>query len=217
MSEPIKVWDLAVRVFHWSLVVSFALAYITGEENETLHVYLGYAIAGLIVFRFIWGFVGGKYARFRAFLYSPKETLSYLRDSKAGKAPHYLSHNPLGALMVFALLFTLSGTVVTGLALNGDLPGFAGGRPEASMEGTAAVTSATSSAQEESEEDETEEYEEAETGGGNSHDLWEEWHEGFANATLVLIALHIFGVIMASRQHKENLVRAMITGWKQQR
>ncbi len=208
MSDPIKVWDLAVRVFHWSLVVSFVLAYITGEENEALHVYLGYVIAGLIVFRFFWGFVGSRYARFSAFLYSPQETLAYVRDSRRGRPPHYLSHNPLGALMVFALLFSLSGTVITGLALNGDLPGMA-------SRGEPTATVSAEFHEEQEADDEHEEYEARSDGENSSHELWEEWHEGFVNFTLLLIALHIVGVVMASRQHKENLVRAMVTGWKQ--
>src|SRR5688572_16372716 len=109
MAERIKVWDIAVRVFHWSLVGAFALAWLTAEDESALHIYAGYTVAGLIVFRLLWGFIGGRYARFKAFLYSPGETLAYIRDSWNGKSRHYLSHNPLGALMVFALLLSLTG------------------------------------------------------------------------------------------------------------
>src|SRR3990167_1741291 len=116
MAERIKVWDLAIRLFHWSLVLAFVAAYLTGEDESANHVYLGYFIGGLMVFRLVWGFVGGRYARFRAFLYSPAETLGYVRATLAGKTRNYLSHNPLGALMVFALLLALTRTVGSGLA-----------------------------------------------------------------------------------------------------
>ncbi|NQD35926.1 cytochrome B [Permianibacter sp. IMCC34836] len=223
MAERIKVWDLGVRVFHWSLVAAFALAWLTSEDESPLHVYAGYAVAGLVAFRLLWGFVGGRYARFTAFLYSPRETLNYVRGSFRGQPARYLSHNPLGALMVFALLLSLSGIVVTGLALNGDLPGQ-----------TKAAFSAESEREEEAgeagEEHETRGSEVAVTATGTSttlstsaadheaayarHEQWEELHEFFANLALALVVLHVLGVIVASRQHKEKLVAAMLTGWK---
>lgn len=223
MTERIKVWDLGVRVFHWSLVATFALAWLTSENESPLHVYAGYVVAGLVTFRLLWGFVGGRYARFTAFLYSPRETLNYVRDSLRGQPARYLSHNPLGALMVFALLLSLSGIVITGLALNGDLPG---------------QTSLAVSAETEHEEEADEAGGEHEQGGSEAaasasgmsttlstetaahdaayarHEQWEELHEFFANLTLALVVLHVLGVIVASRQHKEKLVAAMLTGWK---
>lgn len=215
MAERIKVWDLAVRLFHWSLVVAFVAAYLTGEDESPNHVYLGYFIGGLIGFRLIWGFVGGRYARFRAFLYSPAETLGYVRATLAGKSRHYLSHNPLGALMVFALLLSLTGTVLTGLALNGDLPGVSAAASEQSERGYANSNS------EDGDDDDEHEAGDAQTSSTESaahaaHEQWEEIHEFFAQLCLVLIGLHIVGVIAASLLHKEKLVPAMITGWKDQ-
>src|SRR6185369_18051145 len=68
----IRVWDLLVRVFHWSLAALFLLAYGTGDEVERLHIAAGYAIAGLIALRVVWGFVGPRHARFRDFVRSPR-------------------------------------------------------------------------------------------------------------------------------------------------
>ena len=200
MSTRVKVWDLAVRLFHWSLVALFVTAYLSGEDESPQHVYAGYAIAGLLVFRLLWGFVGGRYARFKAFLYSPAETLAYIRDSWQGRSRHYLSHNPLGALMVFALLLSLSGTVVSGLGLNGDLPGQQTAQTVAgsAFEG----------------DDEHNEHSEHGSAAYSRHEQWEDVHEFFANFTVLLIALHVLGVGMASRFHKEKLLPAMISGWK---
>ena len=225
MTERIKVWDLLVRLFHWTLVLAFFTAYLTGEEDTPVHFYAGYVITGLILFRLLWGFVSGgfagaRFARFRSFLFSPAETLAYVRDSKLGKAKHYLGHNPIGALMVFALLFSLSGTVFTGLAMNGDLPFLSAGA-EADAERTTSNVSSGTHDDDEDDEDEDEAGEvEAGTVEKNSaahalHEQWEDVHEFFANLTLLLVGLHIAGIVLASRLHKEKLVPAMVTGWKE--
>ena len=76
----IKVWDPFIRVFHWSLATLFLVAYATGDEVEQVHVAAGYAIAGLVAARLIWGFIGSRHARFRSFVRPPREVLAYLRD-----------------------------------------------------------------------------------------------------------------------------------------
>jgi cytochrome b len=120
MSERIYVWDPLVRLFHWSLVFSFIVAYVTGEDGEDpAHVYSSYIIMGLIVFRIIWGLIGSKHARFGDFVTSPVTALSHGKDMLAGKAKHYLGHNPLGGWMILALLLSLGITTVTGLKLYG--------------------------------------------------------------------------------------------------
>ena len=81
MSEKIiRVWDPLVRVLHWSLVVAFVVAWLSGEEESLVHVYAGYVILGLVGFRIVWGLVGPRYARFSNFLYSPDRTVRYLRS-----------------------------------------------------------------------------------------------------------------------------------------
>lgn len=73
MQNEIRVWDPLVRIFHWSLVVSFAIAYFSGDEENAIHIYSGYIVAALISFRLIWGFIGSRHARFSDFVYSPQD------------------------------------------------------------------------------------------------------------------------------------------------
>ena len=166
----VKVWDLFVRVFHWSLVALFVIAYATGDEVERVHIAAGYAIAGLIVLRVAWGVLGPCHARFSTFVRTPREVFAYLRDAVLLKAPRYLGHNPAGGAMILALLSMLIGTCVTGYMMTTDA--YWGSK-------------------------------------------WlEHVHEVLANLTVVLIALHVLGVLFASFEHRENLVKSMITGRK---
>jgi cytochrome b len=115
MTRPsIAVWDPLVRLFHWSLAVSFVIAWLTADEWESLHIWAGYAAGALIAFRVLWGVVGPRYARFAQFMRPPATTLGYLSATLRGREPRYIGHNPLGALMIIALMFGLAGTAVTG-------------------------------------------------------------------------------------------------------
>ncbi len=110
----VKVWDPLVRLFHWSLVVSFAVAWLTAEAWDGLHELAGYAAAALIGFRLFWGLVGPRYARFTQFVRMPRATLGYIRSSLRGGEPRYVGHNPAGALMILGLTLVLAGTALTG-------------------------------------------------------------------------------------------------------
>ena len=116
----VKVWDPLVRVFHWSLATLFLAAYLTGEDAGQVHIAAGYAIAGLIALRIVWGFVGPRHARFGNFVRSPREVLVYLRDVALLRAPRYLGHNPAGGAMILGLLVMLSGTAITGYMMTTD-------------------------------------------------------------------------------------------------
>ena len=119
-TKQVKVWDPLVRIFHWSLVLAFAAAYLTGEEWdnwEDVHEIGGYAALGLIIFRIIWGFVGSKHARFSDFLYSPSAVIEYLKSLLTTHPKHYLGHNPAGGWMVMLLLAGVFATGFTGLKL----------------------------------------------------------------------------------------------------
>ena len=119
----ILLWDLPLRVFHWSLVAAVTTAVITGELGGSWmpwHGRAGLAIVGLLVFRIVWGVVGSATSRFTHFAPSPVSVIAYLRGRWRG-----IGHNPLGALAVFALLGLLSLQAATGLLGNDDIA-FAG-------------------------------------------------------------------------------------------
>ncbi|MCC2652663.1 MAG: cytochrome [Microvirga sp.] len=116
----VRVWDLFVRIFHWSLVFLFLVAFATGDEFERLHIAVGYAIAALIALRVAWGFVGSRHARFSDFVRPPAETLGYMRKAVRGRAPRYLGHNPAGGLMTLALLGMITSIAATGFMMTTD-------------------------------------------------------------------------------------------------
>jgi len=123
--DTIKVWDPLIRIFHWSLVLSFVIAYITEDDWLNLHLFTGYTVTVLIALRLIWGVVGTRYARFTQFIKLPSEVLSYIRKILVFKAPHYLGHNPAAAAMIVSLLLCIillcfSGMVI--IAANGQGP-----------------------------------------------------------------------------------------------
>ncbi len=178
--KDVVVWDPAVRVFHWAVVAGFIVAYLT-EDLLTPHVWSGYLVLALVVFRIMWGFMGSTHARFGDFLYPPATVLANLKEIVLGHPRRYLGHSPAGGAMVVLLLLSLLGTTVTGVMLYG--ADQHAGPLAGSMSGV-------------------------------SKDLLKEPHEFLANLTLGLVALHVLGVIAASVAHKENLVRAMLTGRK---
>lgn len=197
MHQKIKVWDPAIRLFHWLLVLLFTVSYLTGEGEGPLHVYSGYGVLGLLLFRLIWGVIGTRHARFVDFVKGPATVLRYLRSLLQGRSLHYLGHNPLGGWMALALLLSLALSVWSGL----ELYATEGYGPLAGN-GSALIRQAA-----------VDEGEDA-SGHAPGHEMWEDAHEFFANLTLLLVILHIIGVGIASRLHRENLVRAMITGYK---
>lgn len=182
--QDVKVWDPLVRAFHWSLVLAFTIAFMSGGEVQWLHVGAGYTIAGLLLFRLAWGVIGTRHARFASFVHHPRVVVDYLKDILAFRPRRYLGHNPAGGAMVVVLLLSLIVTVLTGLAAYG-------GRE---MAGPLAGLMAG-------------------VGRSGTHFV-KEIHEFFASFTLTLVVVHVLGVLLASVQHGENLIRAMIHGRK---
>lgn len=121
--RKIHVWDIPTRLFHWSLLALVLIAWFTGEGEGTAaiyHRYAGEAIAGLLVFRLIWGFIGGERARFADFAAGPSAIVAHVRDLLSHRPKRHLGHNPLGGLAVFLLLSTVAAVVVTGLFSGGE-------------------------------------------------------------------------------------------------
>jgi len=215
MTEKIYVWDRFVRLFHWLLVVFVVLSYITGEnEIEAIHPYSGYAIFILVCLRVVWGFIGSKYARFSSFIYPVSETKDYAQGLVTNSAKHYLGHNPLGGLMVIALLLTLFATTLSGMKLYAAEENKG---PFAQMDTITLVQSAYASSDDDhySEHHDDDEHEGAEN--EEQEEFWEEVHESCINLLVLLVTLHILGVIVSSFMHKESLVKAMVSGYKERK
>jgi cytochrome b len=172
MSQRSLVWDVPTRVFHWSLALSFAGAYITSETERyrDVHVALGYVFFGLILFRLIWGFVGSHYARFSSFSFKPSEISAYVKSLWLKQPAHYVGHNPAGSVAIYLLLALGVMIGVSGILLYWEVGG---------------------------------------------EEAFEEIHEIAANSMLAVVLVHIAGVFASSLLHKENLARAMLTGYKQ--
>lgn len=168
----LRVWDPLVRIFHWSLVASFGLAWFTPRSAENLHQWAGYVAGALVVMRLAWGFLGTPYARFSQFVHAPNRVARYLLAILTGREARYIGHNPAGGMMVLALM--------TGMAV-------------ISFTGWMMTTDAY---------------------------FGEDWvqnlHSLGAHGLLLLIFIHVGGVLLASVRHRENLVRAMISGQKRQ-
>lgn len=116
MANRIRVWDLPTRLFHWSLaacIVGLVITGYTGGSAMNWHARIGYAVLTLLLFRLVWGVVGGRWSRFSSFLYSPGSVVNYLRGQP--HPDHLIGHNPLGAGSVFAMLAALLAQVATGL------------------------------------------------------------------------------------------------------
>ena len=202
--REVKVWDFFIRVFHWTLVLSFTITYLSGDEENQLHIYFGYVIGFLVIFRVIWGLIGSKYARFSNFIHSPAKVISYLISLKSKAPIHYMGHNPAGGYMIIMLLFMLTVTTFTGLQAYGAK----GHGPLANnFVGIALITEAYARRGRHGDDDHRQRNEEED-------EFWEEMHEASANVTVFLIIIHILGVIVSSIKHKENLVKSMITGEK---
>jgi len=104
-------------VFHWSLATSFVVAWISGDDWKSLHLWAGYSMAALITMRLVWGVIGTPHARFRDFVKSPLVVVGYLKDVFTGREARYLGHNPAGGAMIVALLATLAGLCISGWLL----------------------------------------------------------------------------------------------------
>ncbi len=202
-AQSIRVWDPFVRLFHWTLVVAFIVAYLTEDDPFWLHVTAGFVVAGLVAARIVWGFIGPQHARFSDFIYGPSAVVGYLKGLATGTSKRYLGHSPAGGAMVVALLFALAGTTGTGAYMY-----FTGATDETLAEGAALADDIG----------EADEHRASSGTEGERHegaeDALEEVHEFFANLALFLVILHLGGVATASFAHRENLSRSMVTGLK---
>lgn len=217
--ETVRVWDIFVRAFHWTVFVAFFVAFFSGEDVLTLHVWAGYLVGALVLLRLVWGVIGTRYARFSDFIYKPATVLRYSVNLLLFRSKRYIGHSPAGGAMVVALLVSLTATVITGM-LNYGAAKKAGPLAPLFAQGAVVAPGAAPSfapslalipaARAEDDEHEGSRGERGHREGG----VWRGVHELFANLTMLLVILHIAGVVLASVAHRENLPRAMITGRK---
>ncbi|MBO0754217.1 MAG: cytochrome b/b6 domain-containing protein [Bradyrhizobiaceae bacterium] len=190
-TTEIPVWDPYVRLSHWLLAAAVLTDWVT-DEPRWMHVWLGYLATALVILRVLWGFVGPEHARFMNFVTGPRQTFSYLFALLRFSSKRYVGHSPAGGAMIVALLVMVGITSVTGMV---NLAQDEGRGPFATIvakvERPARVP-----------------------GQRRPPLLSKQVHETVANITLALVVLHLCGVALASFVHKENLVRAMITGRK---
>lgn len=182
--DPLTVWDLPTRLFHWVLVVLIILQYLSGELgllSMTWHFRLGYATLALIVFRVLWGFAGSDTSRFSSFVRGPGRVVRYLRDSMRGRAKSAIGHNPLGGWSVLLMLLCIAVQTVSGLFSSDDVTETG---PLAAHVSDATV------------------------------ELMTRIHHVGRWVLLVLIALHVVAVLMHWVVRDDNLVAPMLTGRK---
>ncbi len=180
----VKVWDLPVRLFHWSLAALLALSWWSGTRGGDwlpLHERSGYAILTLVIFRMLWGWAGSDSARFAGFVRGPRAVLAYAHSLAARRPPAYLGHNPLGGWMVLALLASLLLQGASGLFATDDVA-FSG--PLAHDVGERASELATA------------------------------LHKLNFDLLLGLAALHVAAVLTHVALRRDGLLAAMLTGCK---
>jgi cytochrome b len=126
-NQKIKVWDLPTRLFHWSLVLCFAVSWGSAESTDIfskamqIHFYAGYALLTLLIFRVLWGFVGSSTARFSQFWSGIHATTAYARTLFKPRPNDHIGHNPVGGWAVIIMLTLLAFQIITGLFSNNDL------------------------------------------------------------------------------------------------
>ncbi len=113
-TAPVKVWDPFVRLFHWSLVSCVLLNQFVLEEGEAPHEWAGYLASALVLARVVWGFIGSRHARFADFFPTPARLGRHFAALRQGLHPQYAGHNPLGALMMLALMALVLALGLTG-------------------------------------------------------------------------------------------------------
>jgi len=185
MAQTVAVWSLFIRFFHWGLVALFVLAYYTSSSgDDDIHMIAGYGVSLLLVLRLMYGFTSKGYAKFSSFVYTPMKVLTHLKQIAQNRSDHYTGHSPAGSAMVFTLLLLLLVLTVSGLVLQGYFE-YEGPLWNLGWMPSSVVAHGA------------------------------EWvHKRLPDILIGFIILHVLGVLLASVQHKENLVRAMITGRK---
>jgi cytochrome b len=209
-------WDPVVKLTHWSIVLAVLANAIVTEEGSSAHIWVGYALAAILSLRLLWGLIGPAEARFSAFPPSPARALAHIREIREGRKTEQPSHNPLGALMVYAIWSCLLVIIATGIGMAG-LPGTKDRQGETRP--ASASYSRSIGEQDVAARDGDDEREAVRSGTGRGEEAEQqeegplgEIHETAANLLYVLILLHIAGVIFETRRSGRQVVLAMLPG-----
>ncbi len=200
--DNIKVWDPLIRISHWSMVGTFATAYLSVHDSLATHVMAGYILVFLVLFRLVWGFFGTEHAHFRNFVASFSLVFLFLKDMSRLQVRRFLGHNPAGAAMVITLLVALAATTLSGMklyAVEENSGPFAIAAEPVAGQPVVVIR------------------EESDGGYLLSDRMWEDVHILLVDFSLVLIGVHIGGVLFISILLRENLPWAMISGKKPRR
>lgn len=209
--RPRRRWDPVVKLTHWTIVAAVLANALITEEGSGPHIWVGYALAATLALRLTWGLIGPAEARFTAFPPSPRRALAHIREIAAGRTSEHASHNPLGALMVYAIWSVLAVIIVTGVLMVA-APGGPG--PESAVDRPPAAASAAAVSRERAEDAEDEGREGRDGKGGEEEEEGPlaEIHETAVNLLYVLIVLHIAGVVFETRRSGRRIVMAMLPG-----
>jgi len=184
MVKQYLVWDLPIRIFHWSFVLALLALWYTSDQDRGLieiHMKLGYVTLGLVLFRLLWGFFGTTHAQFRNFFPSFNQVFLYVQQLKTGKTKKYAGHNPLGSLMVIIMLVTALVQAVCGLFISDDV--FSSGPYNGVLD-------------------------------ANIESWLKFIHTNGFDVILAFSVMHIFAVLYYLLIKKHNLIKPMVTGKK---
>lgn len=186
IDKKVRVWDLPVRLFHWTLVVLLVVSFFSGRAAGDwlkFHFWSGYSILALLLFRIAWGFVGSTTARFSHFVKGPVACCVYLKNLVVGQRTYDVGHNPAGGLMVVVLIFAVLAQASAGLFSADTDMGTANG-PLANLIADKWVDRVTA------------------------------FHRFWVNVLLALVGLHVGAAIVYLVWKRQNLIGAMLTGRK---
>ena len=195
---PPDPWDPVLRLSHWLIAAAVIINGLISEPGGTLHIWIGWIAMAVLVIRLVWGFIGPREARFNSFLPDPRAAVSHLFSLVRGKPKEYPSHNPAGAIMVYALWACLATVIATGLIMTDAKTPITIAQERAAVEqGDWSILAGDSKGDEAS---------------GTSGEIVKAIHETAANLMLILALVHVAGVAAESYALRRNLVRPMIKG-----
>lgn len=200
-------WDPLVRLTHWGIAIAVTANALFTEEGSNTHVWIGYGLAALLALRLVWGLIGPKEARFTAFPPNPVRAIGHIGAVLRGEKTQHRSHNPLGALNVYAMWACLAAVIGTGVAMAGppSLTPVAAERGAAEADGGREGAGAGGAGEGEGEG-------EGQGEGEGGDEMLEELHEAAVYLLYLLIALHLGGVLFESSRHGGAVVARMMPG-----